>query len=200
MEWGKYSNKYFHTTTYEDSKSGVRVEVSEGGNVNITEEGFSLRVKTRSERYMPKHRNYAIEHHPDPPHDFPHIQFKFITEEIGTIRIRIDLKDSEEYDRAVLGFIYNIKNVLEELETHKKGITAEVMVLELVNKLEKESNFLSQKLIQGVAKYSLDFEDRKLHPGGINKLKENRLLIDFLGEPIIKSIEDQYNKHNETKK
>ncbi|MBN1544318.1 hypothetical protein JW898_02545 [Candidatus Woesearchaeota archaeon] len=199
MEWVKYSNKYFHQTTYDDSKSGIRVEVAEGGNINIIEEGFSLRVKTRSERDVPKHRNYAIEHHPDQPHDFPHIQFKFITEEIGTIRIRIDLADSEEYDRAVKGFIYKIKTALDELEEHKEGITGEILVLDLVNQLSSESKFLSCKMAEGIAKYSLDFEDKKLRQEGINNLKSNHLLLEFMGRPVINSIETAFKNHQKEK-
>ncbi len=194
MEWEKYSKKYFNIDTYDDTKSGIRVEIHEGGSIHIEEEEFSLRVKTRSERDNPKNRNYAIEHHDGPPHNFPHIQFKFVTEEIGKIRIRIDLKNPEEYNRAVLGFIYKIKEVIEELEDHKKGITNEVMVLELVNGLKDESKFLTEKLIQGVNKYSLDFEDKKLYPEGIKKLEANPLLIDFLGKPVVSSIKKEYKK------
>ncbi len=192
MEWVKYSDKYFNKKIFDEA--GIRVEIKEGGNIAIEEEEFSLRVTTRSERDHPKNRNYAIEHHTDPPHDFPHIQFKFFTDAIGKIRIRVDLADAEEYDRAVKGFIYKIKNVLEDLEDHKDGITAEIMVLDLVNNLEAESDFLTTKLLEGVQKYSLKFEDKKLVPEGITKLKENPLLLEFLGEPVITSIEEEYEK------
>ena len=94
----------------------------------------------------PVHRDYAIEHHPGERHSFPHLQFKFHTEEIGQFRLRIDIKDSAEYKKAILGFIYKIKDVLKHLENFRKGITSEILVLDLVNDLKDEGNFLGQKI------------------------------------------------------
>jgi len=178
-----FSKKYFQKQVFEDIEAKVRVEVSETPSLNITEEEYSLRVTTRYEDPDAIHRNYAIEHHMPPSrHNFPHLQFKFHTEEIGQFRIRIDIEDSDDYKRAILGFIYKIKNVLEDLERLRKGITNEVLVLQLVNQLEKEGDFLSKKISDGIKKYSLEFNEKRGTKDKLSKLSKNPLLLDFLGK------------------
>lgn len=135
-----FTKTYFNTTLFEDPRSGVRVVVDERPSLSIADEEYSLRVSTRFEEAGTVHRNYAIEHHmPPAKHSFPHLQFKFHTEEIGRFRIRIDLKDDDEYKKAILGFIYRIKDVLNDMEHFRKGLTREVLVLELVTQLKEEA-------------------------------------------------------------
>ncbi len=87
-----FSKIYFHTLVYDDS--GVRVVVDEKPSINLSEEEYSLRITTRFEDVQTVHRNYAIEHHlPPSAHAFPHLQFRFHTEEIGQFRLRIDVKN-----------------------------------------------------------------------------------------------------------
>lgn len=175
-----FSKKYFNKFIFD--KDNLRVVVKEIPSINISEEEYSLRVSTRYEDPKTIHRDYAIEHHLGSKHSYPHLQFKFHTEEIGQFRIRIDIKDSEEYKKAILGFIYKIKSVLNHLEKFRRGITSEILVLDLVNTLKDEGLFLDQKINKGIKKYSLEFDQTKK----LDKLKKNPLLIDFLGEKNIK--------------
>lgn len=195
------SNKYFREKIYEDSSANIRVEITESGSVAMEDEDFTLRVKTRHEFLEvdvesddePKAiaRTYGIEHHSEPPHDKPHLQFKFHADEIGKFRIRVDFANVAEYEKGVLGFIYKIKGVLEDLERIKKGVTSDVMVLELVNSLSDEWDFLTKKIQEGLKNYSIDFEEKR--GGDITKIKDNKLLIDFLGNANIEIIEYSYN-------
>lgn len=182
-----FSKKYFNKLVFDEDN--IRVVVKEIPSIDILEEEYSLRVSTRFEDVSTIHRDYAIEHHPVSKHPFPHLQFKFNTEEIGQFRIRIDVMDSNEYKKAILGFIYKIKGVLEHLEKFKEGITSQILVLDLVNDLKNEGKFLGQKINEGIKKYYLEFD----HKERIDKLKKNPLLIDFLGKENIKLIESQAN-------
>jgi len=164
------SKKYFNKLIFD--KDNIRVVVKEIPSISISEEEYSLRVSTRFEAV---YRDYAIEHHSG-KHSFPHLQFKFHTEEIGQFRVRIDIKDTSEYKKAILGFIYKIKDVLGDLEKFRKGITSEILVLDLVNGLKSDGDFLSMKMKEGIEKYSLELDRAKL-----GKLKENPLLVGFLG-------------------
>ena len=192
MEWIDYSKKYFKGPIYEDLKSGVRIRVEQTGSIQIVEEGFSLSVSTQYQTPKPVHRRYSIEQHQDPPHNFPHVQFKFATEEIGKFRVRFDVKDKEEYNKVVLGFIYKIKGVIEDLEDLKEGITEEIVVVDLVDKLKPEADFLMIKMREGIQKYLVDFDPKRATPDGFKKLKQNPLLLDFLGEENMPLIEKAY--------
>ena len=93
-----FSKKYFNKLLFDENK--IRVVIREIPSIDISDEEYSLRVSTRYEDPA-MHRDYVIEHHLPPAlHAFPHLQFKFHTEEIGQFRIRIDIKDSEEYKKA----------------------------------------------------------------------------------------------------
>jgi hypothetical protein len=116
------------------------------------------------------------------------------TEEIGQFRIRIDVKDSEEYKKSILGFIYKIKNVLGSLEQFREGITKEILVLDLVNKLDDEGRFLTQKIQEGINKYALEFDEENRLKSRLGKLGKNPLLLDFMGVNNIKLIEESYEK------
>lgn len=187
------TKKYFNKTILDDSDSNVRVVVSQTPSLDISEEEYSLRVETRHEDEKVVHRNYAIEHSNTGKHNFPHIQFKFHTEEIGTFRIRVDFNDSDEYMKGVLGFIFKIKKVLTDLEKYKEGITEEILVLELVDKLSDEGKFLTQKIYDGIKKYSVGF-DGDGESKKIDNVKKNPLLLDFLGKENVDIIVRDYNR------
>lgn len=177
-----FSKKYFNKLVFDEDD--IRVVVNEIPSIAISEEEYSLRVSTRFEDV---YRDYAIEHHVSGRHNFPHLQFKFHTEEIGQFRLRIDVKDMEEYKRAILGFIFKIKSVLEHMEKFRAGITSEILVLELVGKLKDEGKFLDDKMKEGINKYSLEFDRAER----LDKLKKNPLLLDFLGKENVEVIENQ---------
>jgi len=92
-----FSKKYFNKLIFD--KDDVRIVVKEIPSISIDEEEYSLRVSTRFEDVKTVHRDYAIEHHVDSKHNFPHLQFKFHTEEIGQFRLRVDVKNLEEYQK-----------------------------------------------------------------------------------------------------
>lgn len=186
-----FSKKYFNKLILDDSK--IRVVVDETPSLSIIEEEYSLRVTTRHEENKTVHRDYAIEHHlPPAKHFFPHLQFKFHTEEIGQFRIRIDTKNSDEYKKAILGFIYKIKNVLQDLEKFRKGITEEILVLNLVNTLEKEGEFLTRKIYEGIKKYKLEFDEKRGARDKLETLGKNPLLLDFMGKENIRLVQESY--------
>lgn len=186
-----FSNKYFNKKIFDDSYYNIRVEIKETPSLEISEEEYSLRITTRYEKSKSVYRNYAIEHNlPPAKHCFPHLQFKFHSEGIGQFRIRIDIKNKEEYKNAILGFIYKIKEVLGDLEKIREGITNEILVLRLVNKLEKEGEFLTKKIHEGIKKYSLEFDEKKRLRDKLRKLEEHRLLHGFIGKNNIKLIKD----------
>lgn len=188
-----FTKKYFKKLIFDDKDSNIRVVVKETPSLEVTEEEYSLRVETRHDEDKLVHRKYAIEHHSSQEkHNYPHLQFKFHTEEIGTFRIRLDFADSNEYKNAILGFIYKIKNVLEDLERHKKRITNEILVLELVDKLAKHSGFLDNKISESIEKYMIEFQNQQVRDK-INNLNKNPLLIDFLGKGNIKRVIDSYS-------
>jgi hypothetical protein len=187
------SKIYFNKTICDDADSNVRVVVSETPSLDVLEEEYSLRVETRHEDKNIVNRNYAIEHHNQEKHFFPHIQFKFHTEEIGTFRIRVDFADSDEYMKGVLGFIFKIKKVLNDLEKYKVGITEEILVLDLVDKLSDEGKFLTNKIYEGIKKYSVEF-DNNGESKKIDNVNKNPLLLDFLGKENVDIIVKNYNK------
>lgn len=185
-----FSKIYFKKEIVDDFASGLRVEISEIPCINITEEEYSLRISTRFEEEGIIHRNYAIEHHLEPSkHSFPHLQFKFHTESIGQFRIRIDVSDMDEYKQVILGFIYQIKNILNELEKYKKGITEELLVLDLVDDLKSNSDFLLKKINEGIIKYSTEF-DKGITREKIASLDKHPLLPLFVGKENIELIKE----------
>jgi hypothetical protein len=176
-----FSKVYFNKLIFNDEKSKIRVVVKETPSLEVTEEGYSLRVETRHDDKEVIHRNYAIEHHLDQlKHSYPHLQFKFHTEEIGTFRIRLDFENQEEYEKAILGFIYKIKNVLLDLEKFRKGITDEILVLEQVNKLNIEEEFLTKKIYESITNYKIEFD-------GKDKLREKHNMLENNVVKIVES-------------
>ena len=144
-----FSKKYFKQMVYDDPYTSIRVVVSEIPSMDIELEDYSLRIETRHQEAKTIRRKYALEHHKrQEKHQYPHLQFTFHTEEIGTFWIRMDFNNDAEYEKAILGFVYKIKNVLEDLEQYKKGITKDILVLELVEDLVKEGDFLTKKIAE----------------------------------------------------
>ncbi len=184
-----FSKTYFKTLTYDDREANIRVLVKEIPSLEISEEEYSLRVETHHEEENLIHRHYAIEHHSKfDKHNYPHLQFKFHTEEIGTFWLRLDFENQAEYKKAILGFIYKIKEVISDLERLKPGITNEILVLDLVNTLSGEGAFLSGKITESIAKYQVEFQDYGLVRDKTKKLTENKLLLGFLGEENVSRV------------
>jgi len=187
-----FSKIYFNKLIFDDPKAKIRVVINETPSLDVSQEEYSLRITTRHEEDKTIHRDYAIEHALLPSkHDFPHVQFKFHTEEIGQFRVRIDFENQEEYKKGVLGFIYKIKNILSYLEKFKKGITKEILVIELVNNLEKESEFLTNKIHDGIRKYAIIFDEKGVRDR-LKGLEQNKLLLGFMGLDNVKLIEETY--------
>lgn len=183
-----FSPKYFNKFILDDLENKLRIVIHEKPCLNISEEGYSLRITTRYENIKTIHRDIAIEHHlPPAKHDFPHLQIKFTSEKIGQFRIRIDIKDMEEYQKLILGFIFQIKKILEELEHIRVGITKEILVLELVNELSKENLFFQEKINEWFIKYLPEIYNN-LTIENLNNLKTNPFLISFLGKENLKLI------------
>ena len=190
-----FSKKYFKRMIFDDPETSIRVVVKETASMDIEHEDYSLRIETRHQETKPVHRNYAIEHHKrQEKHQYPHLQFTFHTEEIGTFWLRLDFKDEEEYQNAILGFIYKIKNILQDLEKYKEGIANDILVLELVDNLSNEGKFLTSKIKESVEKYQVEFQDYLKERDAISKINSNELLIDFLGESNLKKIEEAYKQ------
>ena len=190
-----FSKKYFKTLVYDDPHTSIRVVVNETPSMDIEHEDYSLRIETRHQEIKPVHRKYAIEHHKrQEKHQYPHLQFTFHTEEIGTFWIRLDFKDMNEYENAILGFIYKIKNVLEELEHYKEGISEDILILELVNELSNEGNFLTNKIAESIEKYQIEFQDYLPKKEIMSNINSNELLIEFLGKDNIKKVQKTYEE------
>lgn len=190
-----FSKTFFNKLIFDEPDSNVRVVVKETPCSNIKEEEYSLRITTRHEDGKIIGRDCAIEHSlPPSKHAFPHVQFKFHAEEIGQFRIRVDFENQEEYKKGVLGFIYKIKSLLSHLEIFREGITNEVLVLDLVDKLEEESKFLTSKMCEGIMKYSAILDEEEKRRVHLEKLNQNKLLLGFIGISNVKLIEDSYNE------
>jgi hypothetical protein len=188
-----FSKIYFNKLIFDDPNTKIRIVVDETPSLDINQEEYSLRVTTRHEEDRMIHRDYAIEHALSPSkHAFPHIQFKFHTEEVGQFRVRVDFENQEEYKKGVLGFIYKIKDILTYLEKFRKGITNEILVIELVNNLDKEAEFLTNKINEGIKKYSIIFDGEEKIRDKLKRLEQNQLLLEFMGLDNIKLIEDSY--------
>lgn len=189
----KFTHTYFNKTVVDDEKSGVRVEVKETPTLDITEEDYSLRIETRHSDIETIHRKYAIEQHlHQKKHNFPHLQFKFYTEEIGTFWIRLNFKTAEEYKHAILGFIYKMKDVVEELEVHKKGITSEIFVVDLVDSLSADGDFLVSKIAESIATAQIEFEHEEFKRV-VPKITSHSLLLDFLGKKNMTDLAQLYS-------
>ncbi len=187
MKEFQFSKTYFKRMILDDSSSKIRIVIKETPSLDISEEEYSLRIETRHEKERAIHRKYAIEHHNQEKHNYPHLQFKFHTEEIGTFRIKLEFKSQEEYKKSILGFVYKIKGILGELEKYRGGISDEMLVLELVDNLEEENKFLNQKIRESINNSLIEFDDKEIKRK-IKKINENPLLIEFLGEENIKKI------------
>ena len=195
MKEFQFSKTYFNTFLFDDSESNIRVVVKEKPSFEVTEEEYSLRIETHHEEEQYIHRKYAIEHHPQQDkHNSPHLQFKFHTEEVGTFWLHLNLQNLEEYQKAILGFIYKIKNVLSDLERFKTGITEEIMILDEVNKLEKEGQFLSLKISESITNSQIEFDDNGYPRDKIQKLNQNPLLLGFLGKDNVSSMIKNYKR------
>ncbi|MEK6943714.1 MAG: hypothetical protein AABX00_06645 [Nanoarchaeota archaeon] len=190
-----FSKKYFNKLTYDDVESNIRIIIKEIPSLDVSEEDYSLRVETHHEEEKLVHRQYAIEHHSkQDKHNYPHLQFKFHTEEIGTFWLRLEFNTREDYKKAILGFIYKIKNILEDLERFKPGICDDILVLDLVNNLSSEGKFLTKKISESIAKYRLEFQNDGINREKVNNLNKNHLLIDFLGKDNVAKVFESYNK------
>jgi len=186
MKQFHFSKKYFNSVRFEDAS--VTVKVTERPSFDVFEEEYSLRVMTTQVVEQLVHREYAIEQHHKPKHDFPHSQFHFHTEEIGTFWIMLEFKDSKEYETAILGFIYKMKGVLRQLEKHSSGISEKILVLELVDGLSEQGKFLEQKIGESIARHSFELAKDGMPREKLNKLRNNPLLVEFLGEKNIAGI------------
>jgi len=188
----QFSNTYFKKKILDDTEARIRVVIKENSCIEMSEEEYSLRITTRYEDPKTVHREWAIEHHlPPAKHSFPHLQFKFHSEGVGQFRLRIDIANNDEYSKVILGFIYQIKNILNDMEKFREGITQEMLVLELVDELKKESYFLDEKIRNGLKKYSVEF-DRGYSYQNFGRLTNNPILKNFLGKDNLELIEDIY--------
>jgi hypothetical protein len=171
--------------------------VKEKPSFEISEEEYSLRVETNHHEGSCIHRKYAIEHHPQQDkHNTPHLQFKFHTEEVGTFWLCLNFKNEEKYQKAILGFIYKIKNVLVDLEKYKRGITQEIMKIDAVNGLESEGDFLTLKITESIISSQIEFDATSEPRDKIQNINKNHLLIDFLGKQNTNLLMERYPKKN----
>ena len=197
MEFKKYSEIYFKTTYKEWDSENIKIEITESATHDHKNEEFHLRIKTTKGNYNIELdddenyiiRNYGIEKHETEPHNHPHLQFKFSTEKIGKIRIRIDLKNNTEYDKAITGFIYNMKFVLDNIE-QSLNISSEIMNNTLVTELKENGLFLLQKLEKGIIKYSTELEN----DADVSEIEKDELINLFLGKRNTKLLIEQQVK------
>ncbi len=184
-----FTPTYFHKLILDDSSSKIRISIKELPSIEVSEEDYSLRIETRHEAAKVIHREYAIEHHSkQKKHNCPHLQFKFHTEEIGAFWIQLDFEDSDEYERAIKGFIYKVKGVLRDLERLKPGIVEELMVLNEVDKLKDDGDFLIQKIRESLDNSQIEFKDYGNTKEECRSLGKNPLLLEFLGKDNVQKI------------
>ncbi|MDI6738251.1 MAG: hypothetical protein QME12_07110 [Nanoarchaeota archaeon] len=191
-----FAPKYFNKMSLDDDSFKLRISIMETPSIEVSEEDYSLRIETRHEDKRLIHREYALEHHSrQEKHNYPHLQFKFHTEEIGSFWIRLDFENSDEYDRAIKGFIYKIKGVLLDLERLRKGIANEIMVIKEVDKLKAEGNFLTEKIAESIGKSQIEFKDSGNTKQTCANLQNNPLLLEFLGKSNVTKIVKSCSMH-----
>jgi len=66
-------------------------------------------------------------------------------------------------------------------------------VLDLVNNLSREGEFLSEKISESIAKHQLEFQNDGCTRDKVKSLNKNHLLIEFLGNEIVDKITEKYN-------
>ena len=81
---------------------------------------------------------------------------------------------------------------MESLEKIREGITNEILVLDLVDALKKEGDFLTSKIHEGILKYALAFDEEYGLRSKLVKLEHHPLLLNFMGINDIKLIEKAY--------
>lgn len=178
--------KYFNKKILDDFNCHLRIEISEEPCINIYEEDYSLRIITSHENEG-NHisRNYAIEHHLNQElHNYPHLKLRFHSERIGQLFLKIDIDSKEDYIKVIKGFIFQIKKILEKFERIRPNIVREILVLDLVNKLEKEYNHFLKKIDESIAKHNVEFQ-KKIDGSLLDNVKNNDLLRLFFNEKQI---------------
>ena len=80
-----------------------------------------------------------------------------------------------------------------DLEKYRKGITEEILVVNLVNNLYKEGDFLAIKISESFSKYAIEFDKTKDVKNRVDKLKRNILLLDFLGKQNVSKLVELYD-------
>lgn len=184
-----FAHKYFHKLIFEDNAINLRISIKETPSIDVSEEDYSLRIETRHEDIKLIHREYAIEHHSrQEKHNIPHLQFKFHTEEIGSFWILLNFKENAEYNKAILGFIYKIKGVLDNMEKLCPGITNELMVAKEVDKLKANGDFLMKKIAESLENSQIEFKDSSNTRQTCANLQNNPLLLEFLGKSNVTKI------------
>jgi len=64
----------------------------------------------------------------------------------------------------------------------------------LVSQLNKEGDFLSEKIAHGIEKYGLEFDAKRKSTVSFDKLKGNPLLLDFIGAKNLTLMEKEFQK------
>lgn len=171
----------------EFDKGDIRIEIIERACKNPNEEEYRFRMKSRhKEEEIIVHRDIAIEHHTPRkthPHGFEHLQFKLYTEGFGKIRINLDVKDSNEYKRCILGFLSMLKDIIDNFDRYHKDISKEILNIEMFKGLEKHRSFLKEKIsnsrIQSRIEMDIDKGIKIVDKDLLEDFKTNEALLPF---------------------
>ena len=170
----------------DDSNSSILItnEPDYREQINIE---FSMRFEHHEyQKETVFQRDFAIEHHPPEKseHTDPHLQIKIhgndSNDKVGKLWLTLTLKDDEEYERCIKGFIC----VLDEI-THicKKNLDKELLDLSEIKKIQPEKEFLMNKVKESLEANGIKYkpsEGKKYVISGKNIskiLKQDKTLI-----------------------
>lgn len=190
-----FSKTYFRNLIFDDTAAGLRIVIRERPSLSIVSEEYSLRAALRLAQDPPLHREFAIEHHlPPSVHAFPHLQFKLHSEQIGQIHLRLDVESLGQYRKAILGFIFQIRESLAFLESLRPGIVDEILVSDLVKQLAPEGAYLMSLIHDGILRYSVELRPTASLRAVKPLLPENPFLISFLGKENLEILGEKIDK------
>lgn len=133
---------------------------------------FSIKFEYKKE-YKEKifQREFKIEHHPEDKstHTKPHVQIyghgPIKENKVGELWITLPLETEEDYTKCIEGFLNILQRMISLCE---KGLESDMLNIELLQNLEKQREFLLEKINESLRNELIEFKD----------IEGRRLIID----------------------
>ena len=186
----RFLPSFFLKKKYELENMTIALEERASYDTQTEDYRFRIKIAEVIDEIDVYYRDIAIEdHHHQTKHQKPHLQFKLHADKVGHIHIFLPVKSASDYKRYILSFLDIIGSILLSIDTPKKELENNFMIMKSFNKIKGKGEAIKDLIHEQYKQKRLMLlnfkkEEKKISGEDLKKIKRITQISPFFEKVV----------------